>query len=371
MFPSNISGSFWLALPSKFYASHLPKNDIMITLVDVKDDEYTVKYIVKVLAVSNGWRIFTIANKLTEGGALVFQLVEDVKFKVYIIRIDGSSGDNEDSGLCSLNVKANQKDLLHKNLPQGDHELVDGIILETVMIADHIKACNLSTTSDEFEAWKKCLKGFKHLEMVVRFLHIKLKRLKKLVCGSEHDSKERKEVLAQQARMSGEIKTLEAKLFDLKTPLKILKIEEAAKPLGFKVQKQNYKIQDIEESISYSDKGSTYSLFAFETQEKQSQCSPTIMNHCSTDVTDNESGDVMRNIPGHLSDDLTMNNIRGKCDESEDDSSVDVKSDVDMKECVQHEDDHNIESSCRENSKLDINEKHFESKAVHFMARLH
>ncbi|KAF6169137.1 hypothetical protein GIB67_038634 [Kingdonia uniflora] len=279
MFPSNVSGSFWLALLSKLCASHLPKNDIMITLVDVKDEEYTVKYIVKALAVSAGWRIFVVAHKLTEGDALVFQLVEDVKFKVYIIRTDGSSGDNEGSGLCFLNVKAkqsapckrtkrlstlekaerkrrktslstnfgpeeekpkisrrdaglevsrgtilranldteciltavdglkqnsklsehicpknsdlccSQKDFLHKNLPQGNHELVDGIISETVMMADRIKACNLSTTSVEFDAWEKCLK--------------------------EHDSKERKEALAQQARMSGEIKTLEAKLVDL------------------------------------------------------------------------------------------------------------------------------------------------------------
>ncbi|KAF6175567.1 hypothetical protein GIB67_003949 [Kingdonia uniflora] len=291
MFPSNVSGSFWLALPSKFCASHLPKNDIMITLIDVKDEEYTVKYIVKALAVSAGWRIFAVAHKLAEGDALVFQLVEDVKFKVYIVRTDGSSGDNEGSGLCSLNVKAkqsapckrtkrlstpekterkrrktplstdfgpeeekpkisrrdagsevsrgtilrgnldteciltavdglkqnsklsehiwlkysdlccSQKDLLHKNLPQGNHELVDGIISETVMMADRIKACNLSTTSDEFDAWEKCLK--------------------------EHDSKERKEALAQQARMSGEIKTLEAKLVDLKDAAEKLDTEVA------------------------------------------------------------------------------------------------------------------------------------------------
>ncbi|KAF6171069.1 hypothetical protein GIB67_023237, partial [Kingdonia uniflora] len=86
-------------------------------------------------------------------------------------------------------------------------------------------------------------------------------------------------------------------------------------------------------------------------------------------VVPSESGDVMWNIPGYLSDDLTMNNIKGKCDESEDDSSVDAKSDVDMKEYVQHQDDHNIESGCRENSKLDMNGKHFEGKAIHFSGR--
>ncbi|KAF6163073.1 hypothetical protein GIB67_001401 [Kingdonia uniflora] len=170
MFPSNVSGRFWLALPPKLCASHLPKNDIMITLVDVKDEEYTVKYIVKALAVSAGWRIFVVAHKLTKGNALVFQLVEDVKFKVYIIRTYGSSRDNEGSGLCSLNVKAKQ------NTPSPP---------------------------------------------------AKLKQLKKLICGSEHDSKERKEFLAQQARMSGEIKTLEAKLVDLKDAVEKLDIEVA------------------------------------------------------------------------------------------------------------------------------------------------
>ncbi|KAF6145583.1 hypothetical protein GIB67_037616 [Kingdonia uniflora] len=84
MFPSNVSGSFWLALPSKLCASHLPKNDIMITLVDVNDEEYTAKYIVKALTVSAGWRIFVVAHKLAKGDALVIQLVEDVKFKVPI-----------------------------------------------------------------------------------------------------------------------------------------------------------------------------------------------------------------------------------------------------------------------------------------------
>ncbi|KAF6145569.1 hypothetical protein GIB67_037602 [Kingdonia uniflora] len=40
-----------------------------------------------------------------------------------------------------------------------------------------------------------------------------------------------------------------------------------------------------------------------------------------------------------------------------------------MKECVQHQYDHNIESGCRENSKLDMNGKHFEGKAIHFSGK--
>ncbi|KAF6139514.1 hypothetical protein GIB67_015471, partial [Kingdonia uniflora] len=207
-------------------------------------------------------------------------LVEDVKFKVDIIRTDGSSGDNEGSGLCSLNVKAKQ------NAPY--------------------------------------------------------------------------------------IQDTQRKQSDLNRECKLNGCPEGIVAYGI--------VADITCSVEYWIDGLMDVLWGILDIEQP-----------GTDFTDNESGDVMRNIPGHLSDDLTMNNIKGKCDESEDDSSVDAKSNVDMKEgkcdesendsivdaksnidmkeCVQHQDDHNIESGCRENSKLDMNGKHFEGKAVHFSGK--
>ncbi|KAF6144032.1 hypothetical protein GIB67_017640 [Kingdonia uniflora] len=113
-----------------------------------------------------------------------------------------------------------QKDILHKDLPEENHELVDGLISETVVIAGHIKFCKLRTSNDEFEAWDKSLKGLKQLGMDVQFLRAKLKRLQKLVCGSEQETEEQREALAQHARIEGEIKTLEAKLVDLKEAFK-------------------------------------------------------------------------------------------------------------------------------------------------------
>ncbi|KAF6144033.1 hypothetical protein GIB67_017641 [Kingdonia uniflora] len=319
MHPSNVSAGFWLALPAKFCHSHLPNNDVMITLVDENDKKYQVKFISKGL--SGGWAGFSIAHKLVEGDVLVFQLVEDCKFKVYIIKKEHSSGDDGGSGLRNSSVQTqqnapckiikrgikgvqtqqsapckeiktpekterkrrkflfstnsreegennsknvegdadsdvfggdldretilfavnrlkqnsnlpahmwtkyyalcrSQKDILHKDLPEENHELVDGLISETVVIAGHIKFCKLRTSNDEFEAWDKSLKGLKQLGMDVQFLRAKLKRLQKLVCGSEQETEEQREALAQHARIEGEIKTLEAKLVDLKEAFK-------------------------------------------------------------------------------------------------------------------------------------------------------
>ncbi|KAF6162841.1 hypothetical protein GIB67_029110 [Kingdonia uniflora] len=195
MFPSNVSGSFWLALPLKFCASHLPKNDIVITLVDVKDEEYTVKYIVKALAVSAGWRIFVVAHKLTEGDALVFQLVEDVKFKVYIIRTDGSSGDNVGSGLCSLNVKAKQSAPCKRTKRLSTPKKLNGNVVRLLCQPILDKRKKNPKSPGEMLAQKF--------------------------------QEERKEALAQQARMSGEIKTLKAKHVDLKDATEKLDTEVA------------------------------------------------------------------------------------------------------------------------------------------------
>ncbi|KAI3878762.1 hypothetical protein MKW92_045400 [Papaver armeniacum] len=88
MLRSHVSGCFWLGLPSKFCLSSLPKNDTLLTLVDVDVDgeEYTANYLPRKWGLSGGWRAFALAHKLAEGDALVFHLVKVSIFKVYIVR---------------------------------------------------------------------------------------------------------------------------------------------------------------------------------------------------------------------------------------------------------------------------------------------
>ncbi|NP_001136712.1 B3 domain-containing protein Os06g0194400 isoform X1 [Zea mays] len=86
MTQSHVTGGFWLGLPIHFCRKYLPKRDEMITLVDEDDDESDTLYLAMKRGLSAGWRGFAVQQKLVDGDCLVFQLIEQTKFKVYITR---------------------------------------------------------------------------------------------------------------------------------------------------------------------------------------------------------------------------------------------------------------------------------------------
>ncbi|XP_031112460.1 B3 domain-containing protein At3g19184 [Ipomoea triloba] len=88
MLQSHVTGGFWLGLPVQFCKAHLPKHDEMITLVDENGDESDTKYLAMKTGLSGGWRGFALDHELVDGDALVFQLIEPTRFKVYIIRVN-------------------------------------------------------------------------------------------------------------------------------------------------------------------------------------------------------------------------------------------------------------------------------------------
>nr|GMD64745.1 B3 domain-containing protein At3g19184-like [Ipomoea batatas] len=88
MLQSHVTGGFWLGLPVQFCKAHLPKRDEMITLVDENGDESDTKYLAMKTGLSGGWRGFALDHELVDGDALVFQLIEPTRFKVYIIRVN-------------------------------------------------------------------------------------------------------------------------------------------------------------------------------------------------------------------------------------------------------------------------------------------
>ncbi|XP_057416683.1 B3 domain-containing protein Os01g0234100-like isoform X2 [Lotus japonicus] len=102
MHPSHVSGAFWLSLSTKFCQMHLPKADTIITLEDESGELYETKYIADKVALSGGWMRFSIAHNLHEMDVLIFHLVKPSKFKVYIVRSQGS--DEVDGALGMLKL---------------------------------------------------------------------------------------------------------------------------------------------------------------------------------------------------------------------------------------------------------------------------
>lgn len=140
-------------------------------------------------------------NILVDGLVLDSELSEDIRSKYYKL-------------CCSQNA------FLHDNLIKGiNFKLIAGIISETVNIADAIKACNVTTSRDEFSTWDKTLKASELFGMNVGFLRARLSRLVSLAFDSEGAAKTKRyiEAKTERAHTEDEMRNLETKLVELKT----------------------------------------------------------------------------------------------------------------------------------------------------------
>nr|DAD25720.1 TPA_asm: hypothetical protein HUJ06_027187 [Nelumbo nucifera] len=86
MVRSHVYSCFWLGLPSSFCKNHLPTKELKMVLEDEKGSEYDAIYIGSRSGLSGGWRGFALDHKLDDGDALVFELIEPTRFKVYIVK---------------------------------------------------------------------------------------------------------------------------------------------------------------------------------------------------------------------------------------------------------------------------------------------
>ncbi|XP_042513334.1 B3 domain-containing protein Os01g0234100-like isoform X3 [Macadamia integrifolia] len=118
---THVTKCFWLSLPVDF-GKNLPREDCSITLVDESGEAYETKYLARKVALSAGWRGFSIAHNLVEGDSVVFELIEATKFKVYILRENGLAKFSEVAGDLPLakenlagrkNCNADKRDKRH------------------------------------------------------------------------------------------------------------------------------------------------------------------------------------------------------------------------------------------------------------------
>ncbi|XP_060193913.1 B3 domain-containing protein Os01g0234100-like isoform X2 [Lycium barbarum] len=104
---SHVGSCFWMGLPVPFCKTHLPRKDTQVILESENGEEFEIKYIAEKTGLSAGWRKYVVAHKLVEGDALVFQLVEPTRFKVYVIRANDLK--EVDGALSLLNLDAPPK----------------------------------------------------------------------------------------------------------------------------------------------------------------------------------------------------------------------------------------------------------------------
>eukprot|EP00249_Psilotum_nudum_P007913 c20909_g1_i1 orf=292-1428(+) len=93
MLQSHVSGGFWMGLPSFFCKTYLPGRDGRIVLEDENCEEWETVYLAYKNGLSGGWRGFSLDHGLQDGDALVFELVQCNRFKVYIVRSVESGSD--------------------------------------------------------------------------------------------------------------------------------------------------------------------------------------------------------------------------------------------------------------------------------------
>ncbi|XP_068312165.1 putative B3 domain-containing protein At5g58280 [Pyrus communis] len=110
MVRSHVYSCFWLGLPTRFCDEYLSKTGSDMVLEDEHGKEYDAVYIGSRTGLSGGWRAFALEHKLDDGDALVFELTEPTRFKIYIVKVSSMSSiksivDKEDSPSAENTLK--------------------------------------------------------------------------------------------------------------------------------------------------------------------------------------------------------------------------------------------------------------------------
>ncbi|KAH9620070.1 hypothetical protein KSS87_006903 [Heliosperma pusillum] len=145
-----------------------------------------------------------------------------------------------------------QNSFLHQRLLKGMNcNLIIGIILETINIADAIKACGSSSTSiEDLQTWKTTLNGFELLGMKVGFLCDKLNQtLHNASELNQVDASNTSEICVHErgsaSRSMNSMIALEDKLAELKGIMKMIDSEIEAE-ITTSVEKYKAKVKQID-----------------------------------------------------------------------------------------------------------------------------
>ncbi|KAM5576521.1 B3 domain-containing protein Os01g0234100 [Rosa sericea] len=173
-----------------------------------------------------GIKSFENFNILVNGLLVDSEFPEDIRRKYY--------------KLCR-----SQDAFLHENVMKGTYyKLIVGAIFETVHIVDAIKACQITTTQDDFVCWDKYLRAFELLGMNVGFIRARLCRLANLAFDSEDamDAKTYKEARKERARAGLGLRSIETKIQELREACH--EFSSAIESLRSKAEVYNQRFQE-------------------------------------------------------------------------------------------------------------------------------
>ncbi|KAM0825777.1 hypothetical protein ACQ4PT_069315 [Festuca glaucescens] len=194
MLHSHVVKGFWLGLPSDFCNKHLPKEDTNFVLEDENGHNCDTKYLDETSSndakCKEDPKITRVTSKAAHSDSrnLVGESIDGISFSdTYIDFGDVTSFSDFSIIVDSLVIDCkfpdhlrktyyelccSQKSFLHKNLlKQINLTLTVGVIMETINIAEGIRACKAHASSHEdFVVWKKTLESFELLGMNVPFL---------------------------------------------------------------------------------------------------------------------------------------------------------------------------------------------------------
>ncbi|XP_077236986.1 B3 domain-containing protein Os05g0481400-like isoform X2 [Tasmannia lanceolata] len=131
MVRSHVSSCFWLGLPSTFCKDHLPPHELKMVLEDENGSEYDAIYIGSRAGMSGGWRGFSMDHGLDDGDALVFELTEPERFKIYIVKASECSNQDNNGKLKEAVESAGKSKRTPKIVENGNGLASQKIQLET------------------------------------------------------------------------------------------------------------------------------------------------------------------------------------------------------------------------------------------------
>ncbi|XP_074282353.1 B3 domain-containing protein Os01g0234100-like isoform X2 [Silene latifolia] len=182
-----------------------------------------------------------------------FESIKD--FNNFNIAVDGLVIDSKFS-LSNRNkyyeLCLSQNSFLHQHLLKGMNcNLIIGIILETINIADAIKACDSSTSIEDLQTWKTTLNGFELLGMKVGFLCDKLDQTLHIASELNRvDASKTPEMCAVEqgggSRSINSIKVLDDKVAELKGVMKMIIDSEVEAGITASVDKYKSKVKQID-----------------------------------------------------------------------------------------------------------------------------